>query len=73
MGRSMQWTEDMRTVLMLLRTQTDFKDNRQKVAAVFNQIFASQLEENGYKDGMDPKRVTDTWNSRNLAGRSRGW
>ena len=58
---------------MLLRTETNFKDDKQQVAAVFNLMFATELRENGYKDGMDPKRITDTWSSRRMAGRSREW
>lgn len=73
MKRQIQWTQDMRTVLMLLRTQTTFRADSDKVAAVFNHIFATQLIEAGYTGGMPVKRILDSWNSRKSPGRSQKW
>jgi hypothetical protein len=59
--------------LMLLRTQTKYKDNSEKVTAIFNYIFAPKLRESGYENGIEKKRLVDAWNSRKMSGRGRQW
>ena len=73
MKRGIQWTDDMRTTLMLLRMQTKYKDNSEKVTAIFNHMFASELREAGYDTGIEKKRLVDAWNSRKMSGRGRQW
>jgi hypothetical protein len=41
--------------------------------AVFNHIFATELSNGGYPDGLDDYRYRDEYNGRNLAGRSAMW
>ena len=58
---------------MLLRTQSSCKDDRNMVAAVFNQMFRSALLESGYDQGMETDSVADAWNSRLQEGRAKAW
>ena len=73
MGGRIKWTDEMRTALMLLRTQSSCKDDPDMTAAVFNHVFASALREHGYEEGMKTDSITDAWNSRLQDGRAKAW
>lgn len=73
MVQRLQWTDEMRTALMLLRTQTTYKNDNEKVAEVFNHMFASQLQQGGYTNGIFTDKIRDSWDNRHHSGRAKAW
>ncbi|KAK3686307.1 hypothetical protein LTR37_019945 [Vermiconidia calcicola] len=69
--RQMRWTPEQRITVHLLRSENSFTLEDQ--ARVFNTIFAAELREAGYSNGIPPNNLRDEYTARFKKGKSTMW